>query len=98
MLLAAHAIGVFGFALIAFSQKQHWALLRLSGSARTPGWLRPIGWMFLGIAAIPAVAREGLAFGLLLWTGALTVSVILVIGIILMLSKRGSKPDIRPDV
>lgn len=97
LLLATCSIGANGFALMAFSQKQHWSLLRLSSPARPPVWLRPTGWILLGLAAVPALVRDGLAFGLLLWTTLLTFSALLVIGFIVKLSKRGSKSDMRSD-
>jgi hypothetical protein len=79
LLVATCAIAAVGFAMMAFSQKQHWPLRQGSNAPRLPEWLRLTGALFLMLAAIPAVLRDGLAFGLLLWSGMLTVSGVLVI-------------------
>lgn len=95
LLLASCAIATLGFALLASSQKQHWLLLRPHTSTRPPAWFRPAGWVLLGLAAVPALIRDGLAFGLLLWTGLLTLSAILVVGAAVGLIKLSGKPETR---
>lgn len=97
LLFAACTIATLGFALLAFSQKQHWLLLRPHTSTRPPAWFRPAGWVLLGLAAVPVLIRDGLAFGLLLWTGLLTLSAVLVVGAAVGLGKRTGKPDMRAD-
>lgn len=88
LLLATGGIAALGFGLLAFSQKQHWLLLRPRSLTRSPGWFRPAGWVLLGFAAIPALVRDGLAFGFLLWAGLLTFSAIVAVGFTHWLGKR----------
>lgn len=98
LLLATCAIAALGFALMAFSQKQHWPRLRPSGGLqRSPAWFRPTGWVLLGLAVIPVVVRDGLAFGLLLWIGLLTFSAIPAIGLAARLGKRASRSERRSE-
>lgn len=80
LLIATCVIAALGFASMAFSQKRHWQLLHASTvTAEPPSGLRIAGWLLIGLAAIPCIWRDGLAFGLLLWTATLTVSGLLVI-------------------
>lgn len=80
LLLATFAIAALGFAMAALSQKQHWQLLHSAVAApEPPRWLRAVGWFLIGLAVIPAIARDSLAFGLLLWATILTMSGLLVI-------------------
>ncbi|RKF18950.1 DUF3325 domain-containing protein [Altericroceibacterium spongiae] len=93
LLFAAFVLATLGFALLALSQKQHWRRLRPHISTGPPRWLRPAGWVLPGLAAVPVLIRDGLAFGLLLWAGLLTVSAILIVGAVLVLDKRAGKSD-----
>lgn len=92
LLIATCVIATLGFGLMAFSQKQHWRLFRASTAMTAPpAWLRVAGWLLVGLAAIPAIARDGPAFGLLLWTIMLTVSGLLVITCLARLRRRVEK-------
>lgn len=79
LLLATCVTASAGFALMAASQKQHWLLLGRSGRAAAPAWFRPAGWLLVLLAAVPAIARDGIVFGLLLWSGMITISAALVV-------------------
>lgn len=79
LLLATCITAAIGFALMAASQKQHWPLLPLSRRPAAPAWLRPAGWLLVFLAIIPAIVRDGLAFGLLVWSGMITMSAALVV-------------------
>lgn len=93
LLIATCGTAALGFALIAFSQRQHWVLLRAPRRSTPPAWLRPAGWTILGLAVVPALVRDGPAFGLLLWTVMLTVSALLVIVLMARLHKHADSPD-----
>lgn len=82
------AVSALGFAAIAFAQKQHRPLLPYAASVPPPAWLRLTGCIFLGVAGTLAVYLHGLAFGLLLWTGILTLSALAVIVCLTRLTKR----------
>ncbi|MFT3967545.1 MAG: DUF3325 domain-containing protein [Sphingobium sp.] len=92
LLIAAFVLEALGFAMIAFSQKQHWPWPQCSESARRPAWLRLLGASFLTLAMIPAVLRDGLAFGLLLWIGMITVSALAVIACLVRLKDVDNPP------
>jgi hypothetical protein len=79
LLLATCVTAAIGFALMAASQKQHWPLPGLSRRPAAPPWFRPAGWLLVLLATVPAVARDGLAFGLLLWSGMISISAALVV-------------------
>lgn len=75
-------LSTFGFAAIAFSQKQHWTAWRGVQSSAAPWVLRPAGWSLLGLSLIPAIMRDGLAFGLLFWLVMLSLSAGSVVSLI----------------
>lgn len=79
LLLATGIVAAIGFVLMAFSQKQHWLAAGRTNRPAAPPWFRPAGWLLVFLAAIPAIARDGAAFGLLLWSGMLTISAALTI-------------------
>ncbi len=102
LLVATLGLAVVGFAMIAVSQKQHWWLLRLSRSATPVMALRLAGSLFLAVSTIPAVLRDGLGFGLLIWAIALSIAAVLVV---IWMAKRRSddgpqpqKPSTYPNV
>ncbi len=82
LLLATWAVGTLGFFLLAFSQPQHWQLLRKAQLDRSPIWLRSMGWALLGTATLPAILRDGIAFGVLTWAMMLTISACAAVGVI----------------
>ncbi|MFC4257369.1 DUF3325 family protein [Altererythrobacter xixiisoli] len=88
LLFATWACGALGFALLAFSQLPHWRLLPQPRADQPPGWLRPLGWGLLGAAILPAIARDGIAFGLLLWIGVLTLSACAIVWLLMRLTHR----------
>ncbi|MEN2749885.1 DUF3325 family protein [Sphingomonas sp. T9W2] len=63
-----------GFALLAFSQQQHWATLRRSRKGPPSLPMRLAATAALALALGLACVCEGSAFGLLLWIGTLTVA------------------------
>lgn len=80
LLLAATCIlAALGFGLIAVSQKQHRTRVRLPVARRRPATLRSMGYALIAGSVVPAVVRDGWAFGLLVWTTMLTVSALLVV-------------------
>lgn len=79
LLAATWGFASLGFAALAFGQMQHWQLQRLLAGDRPPPWLRPIGGGLLIVSMIPAVLRDGIAFGLLLWSGMLMISGLAVV-------------------
>lgn len=74
LLIATWVCGTLGFGLLAFSQKQHWALFHRAPSDQPPSWLSIAGWSLLGAAMLPAIGRDGIAFGLLCWCLLLPIS------------------------
>ncbi len=82
LLLATWALGALGFTLLAFSQPEHWRLLRTVRWGHSPIWLRPMGWALLGMAVLPASLHDGIAFGLLMWSMMLTMSACATVGVI----------------
>lgn len=88
LLVATWACGAVGFAMLAFSQSQHWPLLPRRCTDQPPGWLLPLGWLLIALATFPAIGRDGLAFGLLLWGMLLTISACAVVGTIVHLGGR----------
>ncbi len=79
LIIATGILAAFGFALIAFSQKQHWRLVSASDAVRPAAALRLGGSLLIALAALPVVLHDGLAFGFLLWASMLTVSAFLVV-------------------
>ncbi|WP_414902256.1 DUF3325 family protein [Sphingomonas flavalba] len=77
-LAIAGLIATLGLALIAFSQTQHWPLLRRAAPDRPPAALRPTGWALTLLAALPLILSDGWGFGLLLWACMLTFAALLV--------------------
>lgn len=85
LLLGTGALAYFGFALFALSQKQHrtWAGLPDRIAA-----FRCAGAALLAASVVPAVMRDGVAFGVLVWIGTLTLSACAVVGTLTVLGKR----------
>ncbi len=77
LLFATGALAALGLGLIAISQKQHRRLAPAFGAR--PAVLRIAGAVLVGIAAWPAVLRDGPAFGLLVWVTMLTFSALAVV-------------------
>ncbi len=96
LLVVSGALAALGFAALALSQQQHWAMVKRAGKAARPpaGLLRLCGALLLILAAIPAILRDGAAFGLLVWSGLLTVSALLVV---VFLTRRHRRADGAPD-
>ena len=80
--IATWALAALGFMLLAISQKQHRGLLPPARSGLQMTSLRGAGWALLGISLVPAVWRDGLAFGLLAWSMILTLSAFTTVGVI----------------
>lgn len=78
LLVLAWFLASIGFALLALSQKQHWLLLRLA-KAQPPIVLRPLGWVICALSLIPAIVRDGVAFGLILWITLLSLAAATVV-------------------
>lgn len=85
LLIASAAVSALGFGLIAISQAQHRGLVGKQAPALA---LRIAGSLLIGLAAAPAVMRDGLSLGLLLWATLLTVSATLVVGLLAWLRRR----------
>jgi hypothetical protein len=81
LLVALMGVGYVGFALLALSQDRH--RHHLGGERRCPaplaGPLRLIGAILLAAALALALARDGAAFGSLLWCTALSVCAFAVV-------------------
>ena len=84
--LATCLLGTLGFALLAFSQRQHWPLLRRARQNPPTLPLRLMGAALLALALLPAICRDGVAFGLLLWSVTMTLAAAVVVVILLRLS------------
>lgn len=91
LLGATGIIAAAGFGSMAFSQAAHWSLIRPSVRSRPPAWLRPVGWMLIALSSLPAIVRDGMAFGLLLWIGMLTFSALAVAGGIAWLKRQDGR-------
>ncbi len=83
-----------GFLLFAASQEQHRkARRRLFVPDKAPvAILRAAGSLLLLISAVFAVARDGVAFGLTIWTLTITLSAFCV-AVVLMLLKDHRSPS-----
>lgn len=88
LLIANGALSALGFGLIAISQAQHG---RRVGKQAPPLALRIAGSLLIGLAAVPAVMRDGVSLGLLLWATLLTLSAALVVGLLAWLRRRDGR-------
>lgn len=91
LLLAAIVIGTSGFGALALSQDTHWKTVRRWPASRPPRWLRTAGWALVGISAVPLLLRDGMAFGLLLWIGALSMSAVCIVAFTTWRAKRSGR-------
>jgi len=75
LLLAIFATAYLGFALLAISQKRHWAAVAGTTPPRRAGviGLRAGGGGMLLLSLALALARDGPSFGSLLWATAISL-------------------------
>lgn len=81
LLVLAYALCVVGCALLAFSQTRNWRLVMGDRKAQPPR-TAVVGWLFILIAVIPCIVRDGGSFAALLWplvfaAGAMSVAMVL---------------------
>lgn len=74
-------VALLGFAALGLSQIQHWRVIGRQRTTMPPAWLRPTGWVLVGVSCIPPLLFEGVAFGALLWIGLLSMAAICVVTI-----------------
>ncbi len=69
MLLAAGLVSYVAFACLALAMPRHWAQASGHAVALVPQrtWLRPCGFMLLGLSYALCWYRDGPGFGSLLW-------------------------------
>lgn len=79
LLLATLALSMAGFAMIALSQRRRRRLIRPSGPDAPVIAMRLVGSLLIAASIVPVVLRDGLAFGLLIWTTLLSVAAVLVV-------------------
>ena len=80
MLVVAGALSLGGSALLALSQPRNWRTVAGQGAARPA--TRPLGWVFVGLALVVCVIRDGGGFAALQWPlllagAAFTVAMVL---------------------
>lgn len=65
----ATLLSLFGFALLALSQRRHrWALAGAQAHLKYPvKYVRAAGWVSICLALIPCVLRDGGSFAAVLW-------------------------------
>lgn len=81
MLVLSFFSCLLGFAAFALSQKRHWChVMQQTSAPRRPikRTLRYAGAFFLGMGMLMAFARDGFAFGTVLWTLELSLAAICV--------------------
>ena len=81
LLAAALATAYAGFAVLACTQQRHWHMLTgtVSCPKRQKALLRCAGAALLLLALALAIARDGAAFGSLLWGTAISLAAIAVV-------------------
>lgn len=89
LLLFATWLGaVLGFGLLALTQEKHRMLRPARHRGTSTLGARLAGWTLLAVAIVPAIWRDGVAFGLILWCMTLTISAITVVGLVYRMSAR----------
>ena len=88
LLLATWFSAALGFGFLAIAQEKHRTLLSARYRATSAFGMKLAGWALLAVAIVPAIWRDGVAFGLLLWFIMLTFSALAVVGLIHRLSRR----------
>lgn len=83
MLLLATWLGAtLGFSFLAIAQEKHRLLLPVRYRDTSTFGMKLAGWALLTAAIAPAICRDGIAFGLVLWCMMLTISALTVVGCI----------------
>lgn len=79
MVLFAQMLTIVGFAALALSMPRHYRdILGRVPKSRVERAMRWAGWSLLGAGLSAAVASSGLAFGIILWAGLVTVAALFV--------------------
>lgn len=89
--LALFLCAVLGFAALAVPMDRHWRDLidgRRGPGRRTLVGLRCAAALLLGTALVLAIHRDGLGFGLLLWTLALSAAALAVSAVVSVMTAR----------
>lgn len=80
LLVAASLASYGGFACLALAMPRHWAEARGQRMDVVPHrrWLRPCGFLMLGVTYALCVHRDGTSFGSLLWVVLISAAAIAV--------------------
>lgn len=77
--LLAFVVAFAGFAALALSLDRHHEDVWHRTPGRRAVWaLRVVGWLLLAAALVPCVRSDGLASGIVLWAGLLTMAALCV--------------------
>lgn len=80
MTVVGIALGFAGLAALSMSMHRHYEMVFEAESGRARGLvLRWLGWLLIGLAAIPGVQGHGLSIGLAVWVSELTVAAVAVV-------------------
>ncbi len=79
MVASSFLLALLGFALLALSLAKHYRdLLGKTLPVALGRMFRGVGWLLLAASLMGAIAGQGFAIGIVLWTALLTAAALLV--------------------